>query len=69
MKRLLNAAFLLLALAAGGPLWAAQDGPIATGALQIQGNRLTIYSGALATDADQTVNIGERERLGDHKET
>ncbi len=50
----------LLAPAAG---LRAQPGPIASGALQIQGNRLTLYADDLTTDADQTINVGERARV------
>src|SRR5215210_1412452 len=66
MKRLASTAvarIFLLGLLAAGPAVFAQGGPIATGALQIQGNRLTIYADELTTDADQTVNVGERARV------
>jgi len=66
MKRLASTAaarIFLLGLLAAGPAAFAQGGPIATGALQIQGNRLTIYADELTTDADQTVNVGERARV------
>ncbi|MCP4657067.1 MAG: hypothetical protein GY856_16780, partial [bacterium] len=41
----------------------AQIEPIASGQLEIQGNRLTLYADDLTTDADQTVNVGERARV------
>jgi len=57
---------LLLALTgfcfAGFPLHA-QDDPLASGALQIQGSRLTLYADAETTDADQTINVGERAQI------
>ncbi len=37
--------------------------PIASGALRIQGSSLTLYADELTTDADQTVNVGERARV------
>ncbi|HXT22171.1 MAG TPA: hypothetical protein VN923_15565, partial [Thermoanaerobaculia bacterium] len=37
--------------------------PIASGALRIQGSSLTIYADAVTTDADQTINVGERARV------
>ncbi|HKV08514.1 MAG TPA: carboxypeptidase regulatory-like domain-containing protein, partial [Thermoanaerobaculia bacterium] len=63
LKRLLGAMGLLLVLFGTGSAWCAEVGPIATGALKIQGNRLTIYSDELTTDADQTVSVGERARV------
>ncbi|HEY0782060.1 MAG TPA: hypothetical protein VGE98_06395, partial [Thermoanaerobaculia bacterium] len=53
----------LLVLAGTVAAWGAPADPIATGALRIQGNRLTIYADANTTDADQTVNVGERARV------
>ncbi len=41
----------------------AAGGPITTGQLLIQGSRLTLYSDALTTDADQTIDVGERARV------
>ncbi|HEX5715043.1 MAG TPA: carboxypeptidase regulatory-like domain-containing protein, partial [Thermoanaerobaculia bacterium] len=63
MNRLASAAALLLGLLAAGTGWGAEAGPITSGALKIQGNRLTIYSDDLTTDADQTVSVGERARV------
>ena len=54
---------LAVCLLGAGSAWAADGDPIATGALKIQGNRLTIYSDAQTTDVDQTVSVGERARV------
>jgi len=58
-RRLLVCLLLLIA----GPLglWA-QSPPLASGQLEIRGNRLTLYADAASsvTDAEQTINIGER---------
>jgi len=62
MNRVASALALMLSLGAGSA-WGTEAGPIATGALKIQGNRLTIYADAQTTDADQTVNVGERARV------
>ena len=56
-------AALCLGLLGAVTAWAAPGDPIATGALRIQGNRLTIYADANTTDADQTVNVSERARV------
>ncbi|MFL6291438.1 MAG: hypothetical protein ACJ759_11145, partial [Thermoanaerobaculia bacterium] len=63
MSRLASAAALLLGLLTTGTGWGTEAGPITTGALQIQGNRLTLYTDELTTDADQTVSVGERARV------
>ncbi|MFL6203112.1 MAG: carboxypeptidase regulatory-like domain-containing protein, partial [Thermoanaerobaculia bacterium] len=63
MSRLASAAALLLGLLTTGTGWGTEAGPITTGALQIQGNRLTLYADELTTDADQTVSVGERARV------
>ena len=42
---------------------AAADGPLVAGQLLVQGSRLTIYADAETTDADQTLNVGERARI------
>jgi len=56
------AALVLLGLFATVPRPAQAD-PIGSGALKIQGNRLTLYADALTNDADQTINVGERARI------
>ncbi|HEX5715394.1 MAG TPA: hypothetical protein VF179_04495, partial [Thermoanaerobaculia bacterium] len=53
---------VLLGLLAAVP-WPAHADPIGTGALKIQGNRLTLYADELTNDADQTINVGERARI------
>ena len=63
MIRRASAAALALGLLAAASALRADVGPIASGALEIQGNRLTIYADTLTTDADQTVSVGERARV------
>jgi hypothetical protein len=56
-----SATLLLLALAiAATPAAAA---PFGAGQLRIEGTRLTLYADELTTDADQTVDVGERARV------
>ncbi len=65
-RRLLLAVAGSLALLGGVSLGAragAQSSPIGSGALRIQGSSLTLYADADTTDADQTVNVGERARV------
>jgi|GEM_PF-5747628 len=38
-------------------------GPLASGQLLIQGSRLTLYADGVTTDADQTIDVGERARV------
>ncbi|RPH57909.1 hypothetical protein EHM82_00210, partial [bacterium] len=63
MRRLASALALLLGLLGAATAASAQGGPIASGVLKIQGNRLTLYADELTTDADQTINLGERARV------
>lgn len=58
--RLALGAGAILHLATVAPAAAA---PIAEGALQIQGSRLTLYSDTTTTDAEQTIDVGERARV------
>jgi hypothetical protein len=41
----------------------AQSDPLASGRLLIQGSRVTLYADAQTSDADQTINVGERARV------
>ncbi|MCM3876625.1 MAG: Ig-like domain-containing protein, partial [Thermoanaerobaculia bacterium] len=56
-------ATLLLFAAGAGPGAAQPGAPLGTAQLQISGARLTLYSDALTTDAEQTINVGEAARV------
>ncbi len=65
VRSLGTAALLCLSLlpALVSPAARAATGPLASGQLLVQGSRLTIYSDALTTDADQTIDVGEQARV------
>jgi hypothetical protein len=55
--------FTVVVLWVGGAGSAFAAGPLASGQLLIQGSRLTLYADAETTDADQTIDVGERARV------
>jgi hypothetical protein len=54
---------LLVCVAGAGPAAAQPGSPFGTAQLQISGARLTLYSDALTTDVEQTINVGEAARV------
>ncbi len=52
----------MLCLLGGGSI-SAQSGPLTEGRVTIQGNRLTIFSNDLTTDANQVLDVGEQAQV------